>query len=218
MPAIKDMPSIRNIILDLGGVVLDIDYDRTEDAFIKLGFKNFGAIYAQRKQELIFDLFETGRITAADFRDVMRNYAEINFTDHEIDSAWNAMIIRIPEERVTFLKKLKPHYRLILLSNTNEIHEKEFLQNITSSFGKNILPEVFEKIYYSHQMGIRKPDPQIFKLILKENAMAAEESLFIDDSSQHIEGAAQAGLQSILLDNKKTSLEKIIAETAGSKL
>ena len=209
------MSPVKNIIFDLGGVVLDIDYNRTRDAFIKLGFKDFETVYKQAKQELIFDLFETGNITAADFRDVIRNYAERSFEDREIDAAWNAMIIKMPEERVAFLKELKKHQRLFLLSNTNEIHEKEFIRNITSAFGKNILPELFEKVYYSHQTGMRKPDAEIFKLILKENKLAARETLFIDDSPQHVEGALKAGLQAILLEHKKTTLEKLLAEIPG---
>lgn len=207
------MHSVRNIIFDLGGVVLDINYNLTRDAFIKLGFEDFETIYSQLKQELIFDLFETGRITAHDFRDVIRNYAEKNFDDSEIDAAWNAMIIGMPKERVAFLRKLKTTHRLFLLSNTNEIHEKEFIRNITSAFGKNILSEIFEGTYYSHHAGIRKPDSEIFKLILKENSLAARETLFIDDSPQHVEGALQAGLQSVLLDHKKSTLEKLLAET-----
>lgn len=210
------MNSIRNIILDLGGVVLDIDYNLTRDAFIQLGFTDFETIYSQLKQELIFDLFETGRITAADFRDVIRNYAEKKFDDSQIDAAWNAMIIKMPEERVAFLKEIKKRYRLFLLSNTNEIHEKEFVRNITEAFGKNILHELFEKVYYSHYSGIRKPDTEIFKMILKENQLAAEETLFIDDSPQHVEGASRAGLQALLLDHKKTTLENLVKGVAGT--
>lgn len=209
------MNSIRNIILDLGGVVLDINYNLTRNAFIKLGFADFETIYSQMKQELIFDLFETGNISAHDFRDVIRNYAEKTFEDHEIDAAWNAMIIRLPEERVAFLEKLKNSFRLFLLSNTNEIHEKEFVRNITSAFGKNILPEIFEKTYYSHHSGIRKPQPEIFKLILKENSLVADETLFIDDSPQHVEGARKAGLKAMHLDHTKNTLEKFIAEATG---
>src|SRR5688572_5588561 len=211
------MNSIRNIIFDLGGVVLDINYNLTRDAFVRLGFKDFETIYSQLKQELIFDLFETGRITAADFRDVIRNYAEKNLEDREIDSAWNAMIIKMPEERVAFLRELNAHYRLFLLSNTNEIHEKEFIRNITFAFGKNILPEIFEKIYYSHHSGIRKPDAEIFKLILKENKLAAEETLFIDDSPQHVEGALRGGLQARLLDHNKITLENLLSEFTVNK-
>jgi putative hydrolase of the HAD superfamily len=183
-----------------------------------MGFGDFETIYSQMKQELIFDLFETGNISAHDFRDVIRNYAEKSFDDAEIDAAWNAMIIRMPEERVNFLKKLKNSFRLFLLSNTNEIHEKEFVRNITAAFGKNILPEIFERTCYSHHSGIRKPQPEIFKVILKENSLVAEETLFIDDSAQHVEGALKAGLKAILLDHNKTTLEKLIAEATGTKV
>ncbi len=212
------MNPVRNIILDLGGVVLDIDYNLTRDAFIKLGFHDFEAIYSQLKQELIFNLFETGRITASDFRDVIRNYAEKKFEDSQIDAAWNAMIIKMPAERVAFLKALKKHHRVFLLSNTNEIHEKEFIRIITAAYGKNILPELFEKVYYSHHSGIRKPDTEIFKLILKDNKLIAEETLFIDDSPQHVEGALKAGLQGLLLDHKKITLENLVSGFTGTKL
>lgn len=212
------MSPIRNIIFDLGGVILDIDYNLTRDAFIKLGFKDFETIYSQSKQELIFDLFETGMIRATDFRDVIRNYAEKNFTDSEIDTAWSAMIIQLPAERASFLRKLKEHHRLFLLSNTNEIHENRFKEVITETYGKDELPELFEKSYFSHHIGMRKPNPEIFKKLLKENTLDTKETLFIDDSKQHVEGAAVAGLTSILLDNKKTTLEKLLAQMAGIKL
>lgn len=212
------MNSFHNVILDLGGVVLDINYNLTRDAFIKLGFRDFEVIYSQLKQELIFDLFETGKISAPDFRDVIRSYAEKSFSDNEIDAAWNAMIIDLPTERVAFLRKLKNSFRVFLLSNTNDIHEKEFLRNITAAFGKNILDELFEKTYYSHQTGFRKPQPEIFKLILDENSIVAGETLFIDDSPQHVEGANRAGLKGVLLDHSQTTLEKLIEEVAGIKL
>jgi len=212
------MNSIRNIILDLGGVVLDINYNLTRDAFIKLGFENFETIYSQMKQELIFDLFEKGNISAHDFRDVIRNYAEKKLNDSEIDFAWNAMIIGLPEERLNFLRKLKTSCRLFLLSNTNEIHEKEFMRKITSAFGKNILPELFEKVYYSHHVGIRMPDAEIFNMILRESILTAEETLFIDDSAQHVERALRTGLQAILLDHNKTTLEKLLAGIPSIKL
>jgi HAD superfamily hydrolase (TIGR01509 family) len=211
------MNSVRNIVFDLGGVILDIDYNRTRDAFIELGFKDFETIYSQAKQELIFDLLETGMITASDFRDVIRNYAEKNFTDSEIDAAWSAMIIGLPQERVNFLRKLKKPYRLFLLSNTNEIHEKEFTRKITAAFGKNILADLFEKSYYSHHIGMRKPNAEIFKLLLQENNLDTTETLFIDDSEQHVDGASKAGLTSILLNNKKTTLEKLLEKMADIK-
>ena len=193
------MSSFRNIILDLGGVVLDISYERTHDAFIRLGFENFETVYSQLRQENVFDLFETGKITEDDFRNAVRKYSAKNLSDKDINAAWNAMILQLPEQRVTFLTELKSHHRLFLLSNTNSIHEKEFTRKIVSVYGKNILEELFEKIYYSHRLDMRKPTKEIFKLILNENNMMESETLFIDDSPQHVEGAKQTGMQVYLL-------------------
>ena len=199
--------SIRNIIFDLGGVLLNIDYNLCVEAFRKLGLNDFESLYSKAKQSTLFDDFEKGSLSAADFRDTMRKFLKPGITDEQIDRAWNAMLLDFPEERGDLLLRLKNDHRLFLLSNTNEIHIKEVSAILKRSFGVPDLSRVFEKEYFSHRVKLRKPHREIFKFVLNENNLEADETLFIDDSRQHIEGAMQTGLHVFHLVKGKNILE-----------
>ena len=183
---------IRNIIFDLGGVLLDIDYRRTEKAFKDLGFENFDEVYSQLQQTETFDLFETGDLSADEFRDAIREACGNDLSDADIDKAWNAMLIDLPEKHISYLDTVRDDYRIVLLSNTNELH----LEAIYEKFGHEYteFEYLFERTYYSHLVGYRKPEIEIFEEILEDREMEADETLFIDDSLQHVEGAKEAGL------------------------
>jgi len=199
---------IKHIIFDLGGVLLNIDYNLTEQAFIKLGITRFKEIYSQLTQSSLFDDLETGKISTEKFVSTLQQYSEINLTQEEIITAWNAMLIEMPIRRLQLLQQLRLHYDLILLSNTNEIHEAAFTKIIKETHGQ-LLPAFFDKIYYSHRVGLRKPSTEIFERVLEENRFIAEHTLFIDDSPQHIEAAKTVGIKTILLE-KGMSIEKDI--------
>lgn len=198
------MNDFKNIIFDFGGVIIDIDYHLTMEAFKKLGIENFEEHYSKLKQSHLFDDLEKGAIAPSEFRDRIRESSTLPLSDMQIDDAWNAMLIDLPEENISFLKSLKNKYRIFLLSNTNEIHEQAFTALIQKKFGENVLEKVFEKIYFSHRLKLRKPDLSIFNYVLNENNLAAEETLFVDDSLQHIEGAKKAGLQVFYFEKGKT--------------
>ena len=198
------MSLFKNIIFDFGGVIIKVDYHRLVNAFIKLGVKDFDKLYSQANQGKLFDDFEKGLLSADEFRKRLKSISNVPLTDEQIDDAWNAILINLPAENIELLRQLKTHYRLFLLSNTNEIHEKAFTEMMVHDFGKNVLPDVFEGIYFSHRVHKRKPDAEIFEQVLKENNLSASETLFIDDSPQHIEGAKQLGFQTLLLEKGKT--------------
>jgi glucose-1-phosphatase len=153
------------------------------------------------------DDYDKGLISSDEFRNRLRTVSNLPLTDMQIDKAWNAILIDLAQENIGLLDRLKKSYRLFLLSNTNEIHEQAFTKLILDSFGKNVLIEIFERIYFSHQINKRKPDVEIFHFVLKENNLNASETLFIDDSPQHIQGAKEAGLQSLLLEKGKTIVD-----------
>lgn len=199
--------NIKNIIFDLGGVLLNIDYNLCVEAFRKLGIKKFDSLYSKAKQNDLFDHFEEGKISSPDFRNKMRKFLKPNISDQQIDDAWNAMLLDFPQERLEILFSLKKNHKIFLLSNTNEIHIKKFSEILKRSFGWQNLSSVFEKEYFSHQIKMRKPHREIFELVLKENNLIAEETLFIDDSLQHIEGAMKTGINSLLLEKEKTILD-----------
>ncbi|MBI4930958.1 MAG: HAD family phosphatase [Bacteroidetes bacterium] len=199
--------TIKNIIFDFGGVILNIDYKLTEDAFAKLGVKDFDRIYSQTTQKELFDVFEKGLITPADFRKEIRKFIYNDVSDSQIDKAWNSMLLDLPAERVQLLDKLKTKYRTFLLSNTNQIHCDTFSGYMQKQLGRDIFSGAFEKTYFSHKINMRKPDVEIFEFVLKENNLRKEETLFIDDSIQHIEGAKKMGLNTVFLEKGKTILD-----------
>jgi putative hydrolase of the HAD superfamily len=195
--------SINAIIFDLGGVILDLDYWLTIDAFKKLGCKDFNSLYNQQKQNQLFDDFETGKISASKFRNQLQNQMNISLTDNEFDNAWNAMLIELPVKRIQLLQNLKRKYPIFLLSNTNEIHIKAFQKIIASTIGYTTFKDCFKMVYYSSDIGLRKPNSDCFEMVLTENDLTAEKTLFIDDSAQHINGAKAIGIQTHLLKKEE---------------
>lgn len=194
--------NIKNIIFDLGGVLLNLDTKATIDAFKSLGITDFDHSYSQAAQKELFDDFETGKISSKIFREKINQHFKKSLTEQEIDKAWNAMLLDLPKERLELLDKLWGDNRLFLLSNTNDIHINAYSKYLQSEFGVPNLSHLFEKEYYSYKVGMRKPNADIFEHVLKENNLLAKETLFIDDSPQHVEGAAKAGIHAIWLDVK----------------
>lgn len=196
---------VKNLLFDLGGVILNIDYYRPVEEFEKLGATDFEEAFSQSSQAAFFDHFERGDITPAEFRKHIRKYLPEKVTDAEIDNAWCSILGDLPSTRIVQLKLLKNQgYRLFLLSNTNSIHIKAFTRYLDDTYGKHLFKDLFEKVYYSSQIGMRKPSKKVFDFVLKENNLKAGETLFIDDSIQHIEGAAKAGLQTHWLQEPQT--------------
>ncbi|MFL5753231.1 MAG: HAD family hydrolase [Bacteroidia bacterium] len=193
------MGEIKNIIFDLGGVILHIDYLLTEKAFKALGCVYFEEKYSQAKQLPLFDDLEKGKISEKYFIDELKKMLAVDAADTDIINAWNAMLIDLPASRLELLMELKKKYRTFLLSNTNEIHIKGFEKIIYEQHGIHGLEDYFDKVYYSCRVNMRKPDAEIFELVLNENGLKAEETLFIDDSIQHVEGALRVGMQAKLL-------------------
>jgi putative hydrolase of the HAD superfamily len=190
---------IKNIIFDLGGVIMNISYQKTLDAFKQIGINNIEELYTQMEQTELFDLFDKGLITPHDFRDSIRQYSPIGLTDGDIDMAWNDMFLDLPKVRLDLLQSVKNHYNTFLLSNTNAIHIEYFNQLLNREFGLKDFSNFFHKIYYSYEIKMRKPDPDPFMLIVNENGLKVEETLFIDDSIQHIVTAHSLGIHSYLL-------------------
>lgn len=201
---------IDTLILDLGGVLLNIDYDAPQRAFEKLGFENFNSLFTQAKQDRLFDDFEKGKISNDDFRNGLRKISGKNIPDHEIDFAWNSILLDLPEFKLKLLGELKQNYRLFLLSNTNNIHIPVFEKEMNEKYGNQVFHSYFEKIYYSSKVGFRKPDREIFELVLNEQNLIPGNTIFIDDSIQHVEGALETGIKALHLDLKKEDLPDLL--------
>jgi putative hydrolase of the HAD superfamily len=194
MIAMISLDGIRNIIFDFGGVLFEIDYDLPAQAFDDLGFTSFRDLYTQAAQNPMFDLLETGKVENDAFLDFLHQHVP-HATREQVIHAWNVILLRILPQEVEFVNALrKSGIRTFLLSNTNAIHVAEFEQMIADSMDVCVFREAFEKIYYSNAIGLKKPHPETFLEVCAWNGLKPSETLFIDDSKQHVEGALRAGL------------------------
>ena len=211
MNTFKKISGISNIIFDLGGVLLDIDYHKTEQAFINLGVTNFNELYSQFHADQFFKAFEKGEVSPDAFIARLKSYKD-DLSADDIRSAWNAMLLDFPAGRLDFLLNLKKKYRIFLLSNTNAVHYEAFQKielNITGD--PHGLDDCFEKSYYSHDIGLRKPDREIFEFVLKDSNLVAEETLFIDDTWANVEAANTVGIHGLYLE-KPFTIEELLKE------
>ncbi len=188
------MNGIKNIVFDLGMVILNIDFNASEREFKKYGINNFDEIYSRAKQINLFDKLEEGKITSEEFRKELKNLFKTQISDNSLDIAWNAILLDFPEERIRFLQKIKSQYRIFLLSNTNEIHFKHYSNNFKNKFGFEFV-ELFEYTYLSFKVGLRKPDIKIFQYVLDNSSLDPENTLFIDDTLEHINAAKTLGIK-----------------------
>jgi HAD superfamily hydrolase (TIGR01509 family) len=185
---------VSNVLFDLGGVLLSVDYAASAKAFDTLGFPNFATWYAQGKQTALFDALETGAIDAIEFRAALREQGCLGCDDLALDAAWNAMLIGFEPEMLATLRALRQRYRLLLFSNTNAIHQRRVQQLLRKHAPSATLHDFFDGTYFSHEVGARKPAPDAFLAVLNDAGARARETLFIDDSLENVRGAACAGL------------------------
>lgn len=197
----------KNIIFDLGGVLLNIDFKLTSNAFKNLGVTHFDEMFTQHFSNPLFELLETGKIDEAAFYEAFRKEAGLPLTDVQIQTAWNALLLDFPPERIEWLEKIASRYRIFLFSNTNQIHYDCFIRNFSNSFDGKHFNDFFEKAYYSQFLGFRKPYPDSFQAIVKEQEILPAETLFIDDTYKNIEAANQLGFQTIHLQSPTTVLD-----------
>lgn len=184
------MKTIKNIIFDLGGVLLNIDTAKTNEAFEKLGVKDFKNNYSLYKADDLFDDLEKGKVSETEFFDGIRNISKLSLHDNDIRNAWNALILDFRTESLKHLEQLKTRYSLYLLSNTNSIHHHAFHKSFTMQTGRQNFDDYFTRAYYSHQIGLRKPEKEIYSFALQDAGIIAEETIFIDDLLKNTEAAA----------------------------
>lgn len=189
------LEGIKNIIFDLGGVLLNLDFQLTQQAFVDLGVVDFDSYYTKAKQTGLFNSFETGKITEDEFCNQLRLLTGITSSNIEIVDAWNAMLLDFPIKRKELLLNLKNEFNTSLLSNTNETHVRAFNKIIQKDINEKELAPLFHSHYFSNEIGYRKPDADVFKYVLEQNNYMASETLFLDDSVQHIEGAKELGIK-----------------------
>ena len=193
------MQTVKNIIFDLGGVFIQIDYSKTLKAFTDLQVQDFNTFYTQHHASDLFEALETGKLEAEEFYNKFRNHTNTTLRDEQIEDSWNALLGTFYPDRLEWLDEIRHKYKVYLFSNTNAIHHKAFMKIYQEQTGKNNFDDYFIKAYYSHEMGLRKPYVEAYDFVLKEQGLEAPETLFIDDTLTNIEGARKAGLQTVHL-------------------
>lgn len=196
---------IENVIFDLGGVLLDISYKATLKALSDLGVANVEQMYTQAAQTALFDRFDVGAVSPAEFRAELRRLSAQPITDAQLDAAWCAMLGDYRKESWELLLQLKNRYRTFLYSNTNAIHVPVLEKMLAAQLGGGArMGLYFERYYYSNEIGARKPNPDGFLHIIRQNNLTPERTLFIDDTLGHIKGAQAVGLRAHhLLEGEK---------------
>jgi FMN phosphatase YigB (HAD superfamily) len=194
------MKNIKNIIFDYGNVIFSIDFRKAQQAFKQLGINNPDAFFGHRQQDEIFDKFDRGEVTSGEFRTYVKHkIGHPAITDQQITDGWNSLLLGIEPGNHDLLLKFKEKYRTFLLSNINDIHYTYIMNYLKTDFGFDDNEHLFEKTYYSHLVGKRKPQIDFFEQVLAENNLKPEETLFIDDSPQHLEAAKTLGIHTFLM-------------------
>ncbi len=189
----NNMKKISAIIFDLGGVLIDLDQNKTIRAFKRLGL----TLEDLNEESTIFTDFETGKITSDDFRHALKSSLKGNITETQIDNAWNAMLLDIVEERFVMLESLKHNYKIYLLSNTNSIHIESIKKYIDVHFGWDRWCNLFNAQFLSYEIGLRKPHVSIYEFVLKHINLTAQEVLFIDDNITNLNAAKAIGIHTM---------------------
>ena len=190
--------SISNIIFDWGGVITELEFATAEKKFNEIGLENIISYFTKnQKTNFLLDM-ETGRITPEEFRIEIRKHLPNETSDEEIDDAWNSVLGDTPANRIATLKKLGTKYNLYLLSNTNKIHVDYFNKKLRQEQGVDHYT-LFKKVYYSHDLGARKPDAEFFRAMLADSRVDLQSTLFIDDLEANIDAAASLGIMAFHL-------------------
>ena len=185
--------NIKNIVFDLGGVLVDLDFKITINGLQKAGFTNVKEQLQTFDRDGIFQKFELGEISADEFRASIRKNSSVSLTDEEVDSLWNLMLLEIPREKLELILDLRSKYMVYLLSNTNSIHWDYVCKNAFNYRGFR-MDDYFEETFLSYEMHLAKPDKAIFEKMLQDANLLPEETLFIDDSEANCKAAAEVGI------------------------
>jgi len=192
------MTPVKNIIFDLGNVLYDIDFEIMYNQFGQLGISDFQNHYTlNQSDELFFDL-EKGFINEVVFCNMFNQLYNLSLSHDQIIKAWNSLLKGYRKESMDWIKANRQKFPMFLFSNTNQIHFDFFIPQFEREIGGDF-EQLFKTPYYSHKMGMRKPDPASFQYILDQEGLIAAETLFIDDNEPNIAAAASVGLQVLYL-------------------
>lgn len=187
------MSTIKNIIFDLGGVIIDLDRDQAVRSFEAIGVEDANQLIDAYEQKWIFQDLETGRIGVEEFCDKLRKHTGKDLPFEDIKKAWMGFIVDTPQYKLDYIAELRKQYKLYLLSNTNPIIQLEWAQTNRFTAAGRPINAYFDKLYTSYEVGVTKPDRRIFDFMLRDSGIRPSESLFVDDGKSNIEMAEQLG-------------------------
>lgn len=202
---------IKNIIFDLGAVIIPIDFEKTFEAFARLSHLPKTVVKSRYAASTLFTDFEKGLIGNFSFLQQLRALLNVPdpVTDQQLIDAWNALLFPIPAERIARIQALASSYRLFLLSNTNPIHIHEVQRILYASTRVDCLERLFEHTWYSYDLGLIKPHASIYENVLQRKNLLAHETVFLDDNTDNITGAAQVGIHTIHITEESGLLETL---------
>ena len=195
------------VIFDFGNVIINIEFQRIYQTFAKFTSKPIAYIEKRITEDQIFRRYESGQFTDEEFREVMRQTLGFPLSDHEVDTAWNAILLDIPTDRIDLIHKIRQKYPVFLLSNTNNIHITASNNYLKKTHGINSLDILFDRLFLSYEMGMWKPDTEIYYEVLRSINLEPKEVVFFDDNLQNIESAKAIGMQTILVESTTSVVE-----------
>jgi len=204
-----DLLKFKNLIFDLGGVVIDLQIDQALKEFSDLSGKTFDEIKNNYFRPDFFYEYEKGLISDEEFKQSLKGFLERTIDDEQIERAWNLMLGKINPARVDMLKRLSGSHKIYLLSNTNAMHVKRFNEILFETTGVRNMDEIFHKAYYSNEVNMRKPDDDIFLHVLEDSGLRAEESVFLDDTVENLETAQKLGINTFQVTYPDLWLEHV---------
>jgi len=199
--------SVKNVVFDLGNVIIDIDFQVMFNAFKSIGFDYDETIFEKQEVKDLFTGIEKGKIAPQEFRNEITNATDQKISNDDVDRVFNSILIGYPAERIKLIERLKEKYRLFLLSNTTLIHYHCYSEMLYKEFGYPHLGYLLEKCYYSHELGMRKPEKEIYQHVLNDSGLRPKQTLFIDDMEQNLKPAIELGFQTIQVNREFTIMD-----------
>ncbi|MFN5332067.1 MAG: HAD family hydrolase [Bacteroidota bacterium] len=203
----KIRPDLELIVFDLGNVLIDIDYAKAMSTMKSVIPIHLHPIVDQCYSAEFHKAYERGELDSSTFRNEFRNYFEQYWSDDEVDALWNSLLGSLPAYRLDLIRQLKTHFQVAILSNTNEIHIHAVEDMLAKEYGMDNFASLFDWVFYSHQVGLAKPDQAIYQHLVDTVGVDPSQILFFDDLAANIEGAAALGIQSIRVEGPHTLLD-----------
>lgn len=186
------------IIFDLGGVIIPLNTEATINKIQEYANKDIREWIKFGYPHQLIQKFELGKISEKEFFEELSDLLEFEGELYYLKEAWNAMLLPVPKENISYLLKLKEHFQLIILSNTCETHIQKFEEMLKINHSIDSFESIVDSVYYSCRIGLRKPDSKIFQKIISENSIDLNSCIYFDDTTTHIEAAQKLNIHSIL--------------------